>query len=130
MSSTHVSLWSTPRNLLKKQKSFMMERPTTTPELMIGKTTTINHRRVLQKQISVDQMQSTRSSWNNNNAPSSPNNVTTLQQPRTNNLHQHQETSGLKIVANNMNNINNNNNHRNKRHHLLNQPLQTTAKNE
>lgn len=116
MSSTHVSLWSTPRNLLKKQKSFME-----TPELMIGKSQTTINRRVLQKQLSVDQM-------NTRNAPIPPNpQQNQLQQQRTS----HQDTSGLKIVANNMNNhINNNNNHRNKRHHLLNPPPATTGKNE
>lgn len=123
MSSTHVSLWSTPRNLLKKQKSFME-----TPELMIGKSHPTSNRRVLQKQLSVDQMQNTRS-WTGTpmHAPPQQNQLQ-QQQQRTN----HQETSGLKIVANNMSNHINNNNHRNKRHHLLNQPqpTTTTGKNE
>lgn len=129
MSSTHVSLWSTPRNLLKKQKSFME-----TPELMIGKSHPSTNRRVLQKQLSVDQMQNHRS-WTTSSTPQNlPNNsqhqlnqLQLQQQQRTN----HQETSGLKIVANNMNNHTNNNNHRNKRHNLLNQPQPTNSgKNE
>lgn len=122
MSSTHVSLWSTPRNLLKKQKSFME-----TPELMIGKSHPTSNRRVLQKQLSVDQMQNTRS-WTGTPMHAPPQQNQLQQQQRTN----HQETSGLKIVANNMSNHINNNNHRNKRHHLLNQPqpTTTTGKNE
>lgn len=125
MSSTHVSLWSTPRNLLKKQKSFME-----TPELMIGKSHPSTNRRVLQKQLSVDQMQNLKFQTQNfpNNSQHQQNQLQLQQQQQRTN---HQETSGLKIVANNMNNHINNNNHRNKRHHLLNQPQPTNSgKNE
>uniref|UniRef100_A0A336KQ14 CSON014319 protein n=1 Tax=Culicoides sonorensis TaxID=179676 RepID=A0A336KQ14_CULSO len=122
MSSTHVSLWSTPRNLLKKQKSFIIETPS---ELVIRKTQATTHRRVLQKQLSVDQnlIQNCNRNWTAANSPSAQNhNLNTNynnqeQQQRTN------EPSGLKIVANNLNNNPNNSNnsnshHRNKRHHL------------
>lgn len=130
MSSTNISLWSTPRNLLRKQKS-LIEPPTHfrshTQNLFVGNPMTNNnvnlnqngHKRTLHKQFSVDQnMSRTWTITNNNNSNQQPQQQ--QQQPRTtnytnisnnNNCISNTE-SGLKIIANNLNG------HHKKRHQL------------
>lgn len=122
MSSTNISLWSTPRNLLRKQKS-LIEPPTHfrshTQNLFVGNPMTNNnvnlnqngHKRTLHKQFSVDQNMSRTWTITNNNSNQQPQQQ--QQQPRTtnytnisnnnNSISNTNTESGLKIIANNLN---------------------------
>lgn len=111
MSSTNISLWSTPRNLLRKQKS-LIEPPTHfrshTQNLYVGNPmTTVNlnqsqngQKRTLQKQFSVDQNISRTWTITNNNNSTQPRTTNHTNVSNNNNIN---TESGLKIIANNLN---------------------------